>query len=115
MSEDDYSIIMGCTATSMVLSANNLINIQHRLIHLAVTEQTSELIDFITLYNYEIDINSAINFRGDTLLHYACFKNNKQLVEYLTKRSDCLRTKKNYSKKIPLELTTDEDIKKLCS
>jgi hypothetical protein len=71
---------MGCSASSMVLSANNLINIQHKLVHLVVTEQTDELINFINLYNYEIDINSSINFRGDTLLHYACFKNNHRLV-----------------------------------
>lgn len=91
----------------MVLSANNLINVQHKIVNLVVTDRTEELITFIKVYNYEIDINSAINFRGDTLLHYACYKNNKKLVEFLTARPDILRTKKNFSKKIPYELTTD--------
>jgi hypothetical protein len=36
-------------------------------------------------------------------------------VEFLTNRKDILRTKKNYSKKIPAELTTDEHIRKMCS
>ncbi len=71
---------MGCTASSMVLSNNNFINIQHRLVHLVATEQTELVIDFINKYYYDLDINGAINFRGDTILHYACFKNNKQLV-----------------------------------
>ena len=63
----------------------------------------------------DIDINSAINFRGDTLLHYACFKNNEQLVLYLINRPDILRTKQNYSKKIPADLATNANIKRLCS
>lgn len=71
---------MGCNAASTVLSANNLVNIQQKLVYYAVTNRTEELITFICLYNYQIDINSAINFRGDTLLHYACFKNNLKLV-----------------------------------
>lgn len=61
----------------MVLSANKLVNIQQRLVNLVVTNKTEELLDFITLFNYEIDINASINFRGDTLLHYACYKNNR--------------------------------------
>lgn len=31
---------MGCTATSMVLSANKFVNIQQKMVYLAVTEKT---------------------------------------------------------------------------
>ena len=85
----------------MLLSSNNFVNIQHKLVSLVVSEQTDDLILFINTYSYDFDINGSINFRGDTILHYACFKNNKRLVEYLTSRQDILRTKKNYSKKMP--------------
>lgn len=67
---------MGCGA-SAVGNMNSLVNIDHKLVQLAATNQTSALVNLIMVYEEDIDINSAINFRGDTLLHYACFKNNE--------------------------------------
>jgi hypothetical protein len=39
--------------------------------------------------------NTIINFKGDTMLHYACFKKNKKLIQYLRTKPDFLRTVRN--------------------
>jgi hypothetical protein len=67
---------MGCNASGVIINQESLVNIDHKLVHLVSTNQIENLIEFIKIFELDIDINSAINFRGDTLLHYACFKNN---------------------------------------
>lgn len=73
-----------------------------------VTNQTKKLIELIKKFSFEIDINTVLNFRGDTLLHYACAKNNIVLVKYLIARPDTLKTTKNYLKQSPKELSHNE-------
>jgi ankyrin repeat protein len=91
------------------------VNIERLIVQLAATNKTPELIGLLRKYDYDIDINSPINFRGDTLLHYACFKNNLALVKFLIARQDTLRTVKNLSNKTPKQLTTNSEIQKLVS
>lgn len=98
------NIKMGCNASCAIVNSSERANLEHQMVHLIVTNQTNKLIEFIHEFKYEIDINAAINFRGDTLLHYACAKNNLQLVKYLIGRPDILKTCSNYLKKIPKEL-----------
>lgn len=85
------------------------------MIHLMVTDQTEQLIELIERHRFQININSAINFRGDTLLHYACAKDNVKLVRYLLRRDDILKTVKNYSKREAKSYTSLDEIKRLCS
>ena len=90
-------------------------NIEHRIVMMVTNGKTQELIQLLENHQYNFNINSALNFRGDTLLHYACYKNNKELVKYLTDREEIKRTLKNDALKRPKSLTTDEDIKRMCS
>lgn len=85
------------------------------MIHLVVTNQTKPLIGLIQQCHFQININSAINFRGDTLLHYACAKNNVELAKYLLGRPDILKTTKNYLKQEAKQLTSNKEINRLCS
>lgn len=105
---------MGCQATSQII-APSISNLDHRLVALVAAGKTNAIIQLLEQYDYEIDINSSINFKGDTLLHYACFKNNKKLVEYLIGRKEILKTTKNYQNKIARDLTTHQDIQNMCS
>jgi ankyrin repeat protein len=64
--------------------------------------------------------NAALNFKGDTLLHYACARKNYSLVRYLTNRSDVICSVRNIMDETPLDLIEGDDeisqqIKKVCS
>lgn len=48
--------------------------------------------------------NTVINFKGDTLLHYACYKKNLELIRYLRSKPDFLRTVRNKVNETPLDL-----------
>ena len=106
---------MGCNAANGVIKPLETTNLEHRIVHLAVTGQTDTLIDLIKTFEFEVDINTPLNFRGDTLLHYACARNNEKLVKYLIARADTLLTVKNYLKQAPKDLTHNQEIKRLCS
>ena len=106
---------MGCQASSGAIQPYEVANIEHRMVHLVVTRQTEHLIDLIKENQFEIDVNAPLNFRGDTILHYACANNNIDLVKYLISRKDTLRTVKNHLKQAPKELTTNHEIKRMCS
>jgi ankyrin repeat protein len=56
-------------------------------------------------FPYEIDVNARLNFRGDTLLHYACARNNVALVRYLVSRKDILLTTKNFMNQAAKDLS----------
>jgi len=53
-----------------------------------------------------------INFKGDTVVHYACSKNNYELVNFL-KQNGAKFNGINYEGKTPADLATDEKIVKL--
>ena len=52
--------------------------------------------------------NMAINFKGDTLLHYACFKKNHKLIKYLKDRPDFFSTLHNKVGETPRDLIKDD-------
>ena len=54
--------------------------------HLMHAGKTDELIKKIDGEGANFNKDNRFNFRGDTLLHYACSKNNQKLVEYLLKK-----------------------------
>ena len=58
------------------------VSISKNIVSLLVSGQTEELI-FQLKKTEGLNLNKRINFRGDTLLHYACVKNNIELVKYL--------------------------------
>lgn len=58
--------------------------------------------------------NAPINFRGDTLLHYAAAKDNLKLVEYLVRKPEQMKSLKNKLEQTPKDLCKDPQIKSLC-
>lgn len=74
---------MGCHGSSGIIEPIETANLDHEIVHLVVTGQTEQLINTVQAYDYELDVNAPLNFRGDTLLHYACARNNVELVKYL--------------------------------
>ena len=63
---------MGCGASDNQAS----VPIDNNVVALVVSGQTDLAIKKIEAMGNEFDPNASINFRGDTLLHYACKKNN---------------------------------------
>jgi hypothetical protein len=51
--------------------------IDNNLLALLVTNQTERLISKLDIDPTTYYLKESINFRGDTLLHYACARNNK--------------------------------------
>lgn len=54
--------------------------------------------------------NTIINFKGDTILHYACYKKNYRLIQYLKTKPDFLRTVRNKVNETPLDLAAKDPI-----
>ena len=102
---------MGCGATSKDFS----ISTENNLVALVVTNKTDLIIDKIREMGQNFNCNAPINFRGDTLLHYACAKNNQRLVEYLIQLPDQMKSIKNKLQQKPVDLSENDRIKELCS
>ncbi len=79
-----------------------------------VTGQTEKVISKIEADSSNFFLSESINFRGDTLLHYACAKNNIKLVEYILKKNPQLVNVKNTAGELPVLLTNDDIIKSIC-
>lgn len=93
---------MGCGGSGV---SKNTIPIGNSLVHLLQTGQNDLIIN--RLQSDPSLCTSTISFRGDTIAHYACFKNNKELVRYL-KSIDADFTKKNEQGVTPADLATDD-------
>lgn len=60
--------------------------------------------------------NTPINFKGDTIVHYAFYKKDAVLIKYLKNRSDFLCTVRNLVSESPLDLAkNDKEILALIS
>lgn len=85
------------------------VNIDNSILHLFQTDN-NELLFKKLLKVPQIDFNTKVNFRDDTFLHYACSRNNKDLVKYIL-----FKNGNPYAKNIdgvrPIDMTTDEEIK----
>lgn len=81
--------------------------IDNNLIALVVTNQTEKVISKMEADPTNFFLKEKINFRGDTLLHYACAKNNNKLVDYILKKNPDLAQIKNELNQLPAELTSD--------
>lgn len=68
---------MGCNAMG-AYSPQTSTDIE--IISMIVSRQTGQAIRSISDMGECFNINSPINFKGDTLLHYACAKGDHQLV-----------------------------------
>ena len=118
-----YSCYYGNTdITSFLLRFNNISNPIHELInsltkekytplHVACYKQNAEIVKILLLYLRDIDIN-LIDNNGETCLHIACKKNSIKIVSMLIASNANLFLKDKNDKK-PIELTTDNNIKKL--
>lgn len=100
---------MGCSASDAMLSNSS----ERNFVELMVSGETQLIINKIEDLGPLFKANTPINFKGDTLLHYACFKGNKTLIKYLKKRPDYLCTIKNKVGETPRNLTNDETVIKL--
>jgi hypothetical protein len=89
--------------------------IDNNLIALVITNQTDRVISKVEADPSSYFLREGINFRGDTLLHYACAKNNFKLVEYLLKKNPALLSRKNTHNQLASDLTTDPNIKSVCT
>jgi ankyrin repeat protein len=69
--------------------------IDNNIIALVITNQTEKVISKIETDPTNFFLREKINFRGDTLLHYACAKNNNKLVEYILNKNPELLHVKN--------------------
>ncbi|EGR29586.1 hypothetical protein IMG5_153070 [Ichthyophthirius multifiliis] len=58
------------------------------------------------------NINEPINKMGDTLLHYAAYKNNKQLIKYLIQQG-ASATVQNSRDLTAVDVTQDDEIKSI--
>ncbi len=97
---------MGCGGSNVLHSEN------HSFVSLLAQSRTNEVIHFLSQQK-ALEINEPINFKGDTILHYACAKNNAALVEFLLKQNfdPLLEAKKmNWLGESPADLASDEGI-----
>lgn len=63
---------MGCGGSGV---SKNTVPIGNSMVHLLQTGQTDLIIKRLQQDGPE-SINTKLSFRGDTIAHYACFKNN---------------------------------------
>ncbi|CAD8140096.1 unnamed protein product [Paramecium pentaurelia] len=87
------------------LPSNNLV-VQ---LHMQNYEKLTKLIEQ-KLSDQTFTIDKRINQMEDTLLHYAAFKRDKKLVQYLLSKgasSNC----KNSRNLMPIDVTDDQEIK----
>ena len=109
-------------ATAFLLSYNNNSENIHELInsvtkdnytplHIACHKSYTDIVKILLLYLKDIDIN-IVNNKNETCLHIACKKNSMKIVSMLIASNANLFLKDNNNKK-PIELTTDNNIKKL--
>jgi hypothetical protein len=75
------SATMGC---GIPAAEKPTIQIGKSLIHLLQANRTEEIIKKLESETYDI-FERKLNYRGDTILHYACSKNNLAIVQYLKK------------------------------
>ena len=108
--------------TAFLLSYNNNNNPIHDLInsltkenytplHIACYQANTAIVKVLLLYLRDIDIN-ILNKNNETCLHIACKKNSMKIVSMLIASNANLFLKDKNDKK-PIELTTDNNIKKL--
>ena len=108
--------------TAFLLTYNNKQNSVHELInsltnenytplHIACYRCNDSIVKILLLYLRDIDIN-LVNKNNETSLHIACKKNSMKIVSMLiASKADLFLQDKNNKK--PIELTTDNNIKKL--
>ena len=108
--------------TAFLLSYNSNSNPIHELInsvtdenytplHIACYQGNVSIVQILLLYLRDIDINK-VNNKDETSLHIACKKNSMKIVSMLIASNANLFLKDKNNKK-PIELTTDNNIKKL--
>ena len=108
--------------TAFLLSFNNINNPIHELInsltkenytplHIACYKANEDIVKILLLYLRDIDIN-IVDDNNETCLHIACKKNSMKIVSMLIASNANLFLKDKNNKK-PIELTTDNNIKKL--
>ena len=108
--------------TAYLLSYNNSNNSIHDLInsltkenytplHIACYKCNESIVKILLLYLRDIEINT-VNKNNETAIHIACKKNSMKIVSMLIASNANLFLKDKNDKK-PIELTTDNNIKKL--
>lgn len=85
---------MGCNAIGSAVPRDSDGN-DSDIVSLIVTNQTDLAIVKIQEMGECFDINMPMNFKGDTLLHYACAKGDAKLVKFLLSDPNIIRTRKN--------------------
>lgn len=88
--------------------------IDNNVLALLITGQSARFIEKMKDAGTENWLTNPINFQNDTILHYACAKNNKEVVEYLSSRNADLLMQRNNNEQLPSDLATDNNIKVIC-
>ena len=108
--------------TAFLLTYNNNSDNIHELInsvtkdnytplHIACHKSYTDVVTILLGYLKDIDIN-IVNNKNETCLHIACKKNSVKIVSMLIASNANLFLRDNNNKR-PIELTTDNNIKKL--
>lgn len=87
---------MGCQFSQ---NDNVRVPINKSIVHLLQTEQNKSLFKKLGYEGEEI-YRMKLNFRGDTIMHYACTKNNIELIQFLKDKGADFSIK-NYSNQTP--------------
>lgn len=93
---------MGCEGSKLKGGTS----VDNNLIALVMLDDTENIIRRMKSLGPTFDVNSRVNVRGDTLLHYAAKRNNETLIEHLLKQPGVNPTAKNDLGKTPKDLAS---------
>lgn len=91
---------MGCEGSKLRSGTS----VDNNLIALVMLDDTEGIIRRINALGAGFNVNSKVNVRGDTLLHYAAKRSNSTLVEHLLRQPGIDPTIQNDIGKTPKDL-----------
>jgi ankyrin repeat protein len=93
---------MGCEASKFRSGAN----VDNNLIALVMLDDTDGVIRRVKSMGDKFNVNSKVNVRGDTLLHYAAKRKNESLIEFLLRQPGINVEARNEAGKAPKDLAS---------
>lgn len=85
------------------------ISIEHSMLALLLNDRTQDCLNLMQVNN-NIKYSEPISMINDNLLHYACKKNNAEVVRYILSKDPQAASKKNKYQKYPHNLATSTEV-----